>query len=232
MQPLAVSAGWLRATPTDPTLQRGPGLRRRWRRRTSSRARPARRRRTTTSVRSSTTSMPATRRSTSPPPATDPELPRALVSAGADVSARNRLGAQPLHYAADGVPGGANWNPNAQAAIVAFLIEAGADPNVADRRGVTPLHRAVRTRCAAAVSALLDGGADPRRKNGNGTTPMQLATRNTGRGGSAPRRCRKTATRDRAALGAARRAVDSPGPWERRAVLSSCSTTAGAAATS
>jgi Ankyrin repeats (3 copies)/Ankyrin repeats (many copies) len=113
-----------------------------------------------------------------------PELARALVSAGADVSARNRLGAQPLHYAADGVPGGAGWNPSAQAAIVAYLIQAGADPDGADRRGVTPLHRAVRTRCAAAVSALLHGGADARHANGNGTTPMQLATRNTGRGGS------------------------------------------------
>jgi hypothetical protein len=113
-----------------------------------------------------------------------PDLVRALVSAGAEISARNRHGAQPLHYAADGLPGSAGWNPDAQGATVAYLIEAGADPNGADRRGVTPLHRAVRTRCAAAVSALLDGGADPRRPNGNGSTPLELAIRNTGRGGS------------------------------------------------
>jgi ankyrin repeat protein len=113
-----------------------------------------------------------------------PELARALVSAGADVSAKNRRGARPLHYAADGVPGSASWNPDAQAATVAYLINAGADPNVTDGSGVTPLHRAVRTRCAAAVSALLDGGADPRRKNRNGSSPLKLATQDTGRGGT------------------------------------------------
>jgi hypothetical protein len=113
-----------------------------------------------------------------------PEVARALVSAGADVSARNRRGAQPLHYAADGAPGGANWNPDAQAATIAFLIEAGADPNAADGSGVAPLHRAVRTRCSAAVGALLDGGAEPQRTNKSGSSPMTLATLNTGRGGS------------------------------------------------
>jgi Ankyrin repeats (many copies) len=113
-----------------------------------------------------------------------PEVARALVSAGAHVSAKNRRGAQPLHYAADGVPGGANWNPDAQAATVAYLIEAGADPNAPDGSGVAPLHRAVRTRCSAAVRALLAGGADPQRPNKSGSTPMKLATLSTGRGGS------------------------------------------------
>ena len=113
-----------------------------------------------------------------------PEVVRALISAGADVSARNRRGALPLHYAADGVPGGSNWNPQAQASTVAYLIEAGADPDATDSSGVTALHRAVRTRCAAAVSALLDGGADPRRVNKSGSTPLSLALQTTGRGGS------------------------------------------------
>src|SRR5690348_10875925 len=57
------------------------------------------------------------------------DLARRLVRAGADVSAPNRRGAQPLHYAADGLPGSAYWNPEAQAATVTYLIEAGADPN-------------------------------------------------------------------------------------------------------
>src|SRR5262249_30413480 len=109
---------------------------------------------------------------------------RKLIGAGADVRARNRHGAEPLHYAADGMPGSRAWNPRAQAATVACLIEAGADPNAIDNRGVTPLHRAVRTRCAAAVSALLNGGADARRKNKSGSTPMKLATHTTGRGGT------------------------------------------------
>jgi hypothetical protein len=112
------------------------------------------------------------------------EIARKLIAMGADVRARNRRGAEPLHYAADGLPGSRAWKPDAQAATIASLIAAGADPNALDKSGVAPLHRAVRTRCAAAVEALLDGGADPRRKNKNGSTPLLLATQNTGRGGS------------------------------------------------
>ena len=115
------------------------------------------------------------------------EIVQQLVSAGANVRARNRRGAEPLHYAVDGMPGSRNWNPPAQAATITRLIEAGANPNTTDKNGVTPLHRAVRTRCAAAVKALLEGGADPRRKNKSGSTPMMLATQNTGRGGSGSR---------------------------------------------
>jgi hypothetical protein len=112
------------------------------------------------------------------------ETARKLVRAGANVRARNRLGAEPLHATAVGVPGSRSWNPSAQAATILYLIEAGADPNAVDKSGVSPLHRAVRTRCAAAVEALLDGGADPARANKSGSTPMLLATLNTGRGGS------------------------------------------------
>jgi hypothetical protein len=112
------------------------------------------------------------------------EIVPKLIAMGANVRARNRRGAEPVHYAVDGMPGSRTWNPTAQAATVARLIEAGADPNATDKSGVTPLHRAVRTRCAAAVKALLEGGADPRWKNNSGSTPMLLATQNTGRGGS------------------------------------------------
>lgn len=112
------------------------------------------------------------------------EIARTLIAAGADVSARNRRGAQPLHYAADGSPGSRSWNPQAQAATIASLMEAGADPHAVDNSGVLPMHRAVRTRCASAVRALLDGGADPLRRNRSGSPPLDLATRNTGRGGS------------------------------------------------
>jgi Ankyrin repeats (3 copies)/Ankyrin repeats (many copies) len=115
---------------------------------------------------------------------------RALIEKGARPGARNRRGAEPLHYAADGIPGSTYWNPDAQAATVEYLIEAGADPNSADNSGVAPLHRAVRTRCAAAVRALLAKGADPLRKNKTGSTPLHLAVQTTGRGGtgSAPSR--------------------------------------------
>jgi len=107
-----------------------------------------------------------------------------LLGMGADVRARDRRGAEPIHAAAVGQPGSPRWDPAAQAATIARLIAAGADPNAIDMNGVTALHRAVRTRCAVAVKALLDGGADPERANGNGSTPLFLATRNTGRGGS------------------------------------------------
>ena len=111
------------------------------------------------------------------------ELARQLVALGADVRAKNRRGAEPLHYAVDGGPGSPSWDPRAQAAMIAFLLEAGADPNAVDQGGVTPLHRAVRNRCAAAVGALLDGGADAQRRNKSGSTPMMLAGQTTGRGG-------------------------------------------------
>src|SRR5256886_15629922 len=97
------------------------------------------------------------------------EIAEELVSKGANVRARNRRGAEPLHYASDGIPGSAAWDPDAQYAVVEFLIRAGADPNSEDKSGVAPLHRAVRTRCTAAVRALLTNGADAVGKNKSGS---------------------------------------------------------------
>jgi Ankyrin repeats (many copies) len=107
-----------------------------------------------------------------------------LIARGADVRAKNRRGAEPIHYAVDGGPGSPVWHPNEQTMIIAELIRADADPNALDKSGVAPLHRAVRNRCAAAVRALVEGGADPRAPNRNGSTPMLLATLNTGKSGS------------------------------------------------
>ena len=112
------------------------------------------------------------------------DLVRELVNAGAIVGAANRRGAQPLHYAVDGSPGSARWNPVTQQATVLCLVELGADPNAVDKNGTTPLHRAVRNRCAAAVKALLDGGADSQATNGSGSRAIQLARWTTGRGGT------------------------------------------------
>lgn len=103
-----------------------------------------------------------------------------LIAHGANVHARNRMGATPLHYAADA----SHKNADVQADTIACLIAAGADPNAVCKRGVAPLHRAVRTRSSAAVRALLAAGADPRKKNGNGSTPRQLARWTTGKSGS------------------------------------------------
>ena len=107
-----------------------------------------------------------------------------LLRYGANARARNRRGAEPLHYAADGLPGSSAWAPDAQQAVIRLLIKAGANPNATDKSGVAPLHRAIRTRSAAAVRGLLENGADPHAKNKSGSTPQQLATQNTGRGGS------------------------------------------------
>ena len=112
------------------------------------------------------------------------DIAEELVSREAKVSARNRRGAEPLHYAADGNPESEAWNPDGQYAMVGFLIAAGANPNAEDKSGVAPLHRAVRTRCTGAVRALLVNGADAKRKNKSGSTPLHLAVQNTGRGGS------------------------------------------------
>jgi len=103
-----------------------------------------------------------------------------LMDHGASVAARNRRGAQPLHYASDSNL----WNPGAQVATIECLIRAGADPNSTDKNGVAPIHRAVRTRCVAAVEALLSAGARVDLTNGSGSTPLHLAVQSTGRSGS------------------------------------------------
>jgi ankyrin repeat protein len=112
------------------------------------------------------------------------ELAESLVTRGADVRARNRMGAEPLHYAADGSPGAEHWDPVAQRDVITYLIEAGADPNALDKSGVAPLHRAVRTRSSAAVSALIENSANPLLMNKKGSTPLHLAVQNTGRSDS------------------------------------------------
>src|SRR5205807_803633 len=63
-----------------------------------------------------------------------------LVTHGADYRAKNRRGAEPLHYAADTN----RSDPEGQAAVIAYFLLIGADPNAVDASGVVPLHRAVR----------------------------------------------------------------------------------------
>ena len=112
------------------------------------------------------------------------DLAESLVTRGADVRARNRRGAEPLHYAADASPGAPGWDRTAQAQVIAYLVEAGADPDTRDNSGVAPLHRAVRTRSSDAVAALIEHGANPTLMNGTGSTPLHLAVQNTGKSNS------------------------------------------------
>ena len=103
-----------------------------------------------------------------------------LIQHGANGQAKNRRGAEPLHYAADANHG----DSSAQAETINYLLSQGANPNAVDKTGVAPLHRAVRTRSMPAVEALLDGGANPTIRNKAGSTPLHLAVQNTGRAGS------------------------------------------------
>jgi hypothetical protein len=109
-----------------------------------------------------------------------------LIKHGAVCRARNRRGAEPLHYAADAN----HWQPAAQKDTIEYLLAVGADPNALDKSGVSPLHRAVRTRASEAVRALLAGGADVSARNRNGSTPLHLAVQDTGRSGAGSVRAR------------------------------------------
>ena len=113
-----------------------------------------------------------------------PEGIKALLEAKADVSARNRHGQTPLHYACAGGPNLPGWDPQAQATSIQTLLGAGADPNATARGEITPLHTAVRNRCSLAVEALLRGGAHSAVKNKRGSTPAHFATVSSGRGGT------------------------------------------------
>lgn len=119
------------------------------------------------------------------------EISELLIRHGAEVRAKNRRGAEPLHYACDGSPNHSTWNSDAQNQIVLKLIELGAYPDCLDKSGVAPLHRAVRSRCTGAVRALIDGGADVNLANKSGSTPLLLATLTTGRGGSGSEECKR-----------------------------------------
>lgn len=92
---------------------------------------------------------------------------RALIEAGADVSARsnNSFWVLPLHSAASG----------GHAEIVELLLAAGAEPDPRQRHGWTPLHAAVQNGDLRSLEALLAAGADPELRNDDGRSALDLA---------------------------------------------------------
>jgi hypothetical protein len=88
---------------------------------------------------------------------------------GADVTARDRDGRTPLHYAAS----------NGTHADIQALLDAGADLMARDKIwGSTPLHWAAQSGTSVSLRALLDAGADAKAKNKNGKTPWDSAQEN------------------------------------------------------
>ena len=105
-----------------------------------------------------------------------------LVAHGADCRAKNRRGAEPLHYAADAN----HWDPAAQAETIAYLVSIGADPNALDKSGVAPLHRAVRTRSLSAVRRCWTAARTRGSRIRPGQRPCTSPFRPPGEGGAVP----------------------------------------------
>ena len=91
-----------------------------------------------------------------------------LISAGADVNAKDGADFAPLHYVA------VVSRPNSRQAvpIVSALIAAGADVNAKGNRGRTPLHGASHL---GIISVLIAEGADVNAKNDDDETPLHFA---------------------------------------------------------
>jgi hypothetical protein len=85
-----------------------------------------------------------------------------------DISAGNRLGSTPLHWAS----GGLHFKAGS---VVRLLLEYGADINVQDIDGWTPLHCASFIGLPEVVRLLLEQGADVEVKGNDGKTALQVA---------------------------------------------------------
>ena len=90
-----------------------------------------------------------------------------LIGAGADVNARNELGATPLHLVAK--------RQRIPYYYAQFLIDAGADVNARLYDGKTPLHVAAEFGSASVMEALIDAGADVNARDDEGKTPFEYA---------------------------------------------------------
>ena len=93
------------------------------------------------------------------------ETALALVSAGADIHARDENGIAPLHEAAG--------KGNTEVALA--LVSAGADIDARAINGMTPLYAAASMGNTEVALALFSAGADIHARTDNGSTPLHVA---------------------------------------------------------
>jgi ankyrin repeat protein len=91
----------------------------------------------------------------------------ALLSKGADVNARQEVGATPLAWAAN----------HSNVGMAELLLNKGANPDLTNELGIGPLSLAIRNGSIAMVKLLLDKGANPNVPRENGETPLMTAAR-------------------------------------------------------
>ena len=102
----------------------------------------------------------------------DIEQVKLLISKGADVDAKDKLGRTALHCASE----------KGHAEVAKLLISQGADVNAMDRNLAKPLHYAVMRGEKQTVELLLSKGADINAKNRDGRTPLFEAMKSSAAG--------------------------------------------------
>ena len=92
---------------------------------------------------------------------------REAIRTGAQVNARDELGATPLMWAAAG---------NVNTEVITLLLKSGADANARDDYSLTPLIWAVMgSTDPKLITALLEAGADINAGTNSGMTPLMYA---------------------------------------------------------